>query len=157
MYFTVNVSLSFLMISKSMSASAGPTTPGAHFIPMLTSPVADQRALASAPSVGKSAMFGPGRTLPGLAAVHCEVCWLVGFQAHLLHPWTINFDILWMAALANHHLKNHKQSQADRFFVELEPDTHGSEPSAFTLKGLLGTLTLAQVMMMVCLMALVGT
>lgn len=38
MYFTVNVSLSFLMMSKSMSASAGPTTPGAHLIPMLTSP-----------------------------------------------------------------------------------------------------------------------
>lgn len=37
-YFTVNVSLSFLMMSKSMSASAGPTTPGAHLIPMLTSP-----------------------------------------------------------------------------------------------------------------------
>lgn len=57
-------------------------------------------------------MFGPGRTLSGLAAVHCEVCWLVGFQAHLLHPWTVNFDLLWMAALANHHLQNHKQSQA---------------------------------------------
>lgn len=34
----MNVSLSFLMMSKSMSASAGPTTPGAHLIPMLTSP-----------------------------------------------------------------------------------------------------------------------
>lgn len=40
-YFTVNVSLSFLMMSKSMSASAGPTTPGAHLIPMLTSPAGD--------------------------------------------------------------------------------------------------------------------
>lgn len=38
MYFTVKVSLSFFIISKSMSASAGPTTPGAHLIPMLTSP-----------------------------------------------------------------------------------------------------------------------
>lgn len=37
-YLTVKVSLSFLMMSKSMSASAGPTTPGAHLIPMLMSP-----------------------------------------------------------------------------------------------------------------------
>lgn len=37
-YFTVKVSLSFLIMSKSISASAGPTTPGAHLIPMLTSP-----------------------------------------------------------------------------------------------------------------------
>lgn len=34
----MKVSLSFLMMSKSMSASAGPTTPGAHLIPMLMSP-----------------------------------------------------------------------------------------------------------------------
>lgn len=34
----MNVSLSFLMMSKSMSASAGPTTPGAHLMPMLMSP-----------------------------------------------------------------------------------------------------------------------
>lgn len=53
-------------------------------------------------------MFGPGRTLSGLAAVHREVSWLVGFQAHLLHPWTVNLDVLWMAALANHHLQNHR-------------------------------------------------
>lgn len=37
-YLTVKVSLSFLMMSKSMSASPGPTTPGAHLIPMLMSP-----------------------------------------------------------------------------------------------------------------------
>lgn len=37
-YLTVKVSLSFLMMSNSMSASAGPTTPGAHLIPMLMSP-----------------------------------------------------------------------------------------------------------------------
>ncbi|MEQ2159625.1 hypothetical protein GOODEAATRI_024948 [Goodea atripinnis] len=39
-----------------MSASAGPTTPGAHLIPMLTSP-------------------------DSLTAVYSEVCWLIGLQA----------------------------------------------------------------------------
>lgn len=58
-----------------------------------------------------------------------------------------------MAALPDRHLGNRKHSQTGRFLLETEAEALRS----ITLKGLLGTLTLAQVMMMVCLMALVGT
>lgn len=44
----MNVSLSFRMMSKSMSASAGPTTPGAHLIPMLMSPEEETEPMVSA-------------------------------------------------------------------------------------------------------------
>lgn len=124
---------------------------------MLTSPVGHQRALARAASVDQSALWGLDRTLSSLTAVHREVRWLVGLQAHLLHTWTINLHVLWMAALPDHHLGNRDHSQSGRVFLEMEAETLGSALCAFTLKGLLGTLTSAQVMMMVCLMALVGT
>lgn len=124
---------------------------------MLTSPVGHQTTLARVPSVAKSGLCGPERTLSSLTAVHCEVGWLVGLQAHFLHPWTINLHVLWMAALPNRHLGNRNHSQTAGLFLEAEAETLGSVLCAFTLKGLLGTLTSAQVIMMVCLMALVGT
>lgn len=45
-----------------------------------------------------------GLTLSGFTAVHSEVSRLVGLQSCLLHTWTVNFHILWMAALSDSHL-----------------------------------------------------
>lgn len=48
--------------------------------------------------------FGPCLTLSRLAAVHSEVRRLIGLQSRVLHTWTINLHILWMAAFSNSHL-----------------------------------------------------
>ena len=131
-YFTVNVSLSFLMMSKSMSASAGPTTPGAHLIPMLTSPAGDA-AIINRTHVRLQLLFQnePNKTnmrtetwprcdldhltLPGLAAVHREVCRLVGLQSRLLHTWTVNLHVLWVAAFSDRHLVHEMQRCINMF------------------------------------------
>lgn len=65
--------------------------------------------------MAKRTLCGPERTLSSLAAVHCEVGGLVGLQAHLLHTWTINLHVLWMATLPNRHLGNRNHSQAGYF------------------------------------------
>lgn len=61
----------------------------------------------------KQVMFATCRTLSGLAAVHCEVRRLVGLQSYLLHTWTVNLHVLWMAAFSNCHLDHntHKLCQ----------------------------------------------
>lgn len=80
----------------------------------VTCGTSDNVSLAS--SVAKRTLCGPERTLSSLAAVHCEVGGLVGLQAHLLHTWTINLHVLWMAALPNCHLGNRSHSQTGYFW-----------------------------------------
>lgn len=52
----------------------------------------------------------PGLTLSCLAAVHSEVGWLARLQTRLVHAWTVDFDLLWVASLPDSHLTQRMSS-----------------------------------------------
>lgn len=55
-------------------------------------------------SRGRRSAESPGLTLSRLAAVHSEVGWLARLQTRLVHAWTVDLDLLRMAALPDGHL-----------------------------------------------------
>lgn len=84
----------------------------------------------------RQSVESPGLTLSRLAAVHSEVGWLARLQTRLVHAWTVDLDLIGVAALPDGHLKKRMPSW-DQYYKltdllsQLNPMLHINSGSYF--------------------------